>query len=89
MVTSTGHWHSLTSSLPFNCPKSSTSLRGARAKPKAGLQFNFQKWPVLEFVGAFLAKKSHLDTKPYSHQGDRNAAEGTSASVTDSRREGS
>ena len=47
----------------------STSMRGARAKPKAGFWFNVQKQFVLESSGASLAKKPHLNIGIESHQG--------------------
>ena len=49
----------------------STSARGAKAKPKAGFQFNAEEQSVLVSGGASLPKKPHLDPKPDGHQDDR------------------
>ena len=54
----------------------------ARAKPKAGFWFNMQEQPVLQYGGASLAKKPHLDTKCNGHQGGRKSAGGVTTSTT-------
>ena len=63
-------------------------MRGARAKPKAGFQFDLQKQPVLESSGASLMKKPHLNREPDGYQGGRKSAGGVSINTTDSRKKG-
>ena len=68
--------------------QSSSSVKGDRAKPKAGFQFNVLKWSVPESGGASL-EKFHLDTKPdLSEWGGGKLAEGVLTSSTDSQKRG-
>ena len=69
--------------------QSSTSVKSARAKPQVGFLFNVLKQPVLEYGGASLAKKPHLDAKPASHQGARKSAGGAYLSFTHPSKKGS
>ena len=69
--------------------QSSASVRGVRARPKAGFMFNVQKQPVLVSDGASLAKKLHLDTKTESHQGGRKSARSVSTSSIYPKKKGS
>ena len=70
----------------FELSQFSTSMRGARAKPKAGFEFNVQKQPVAVSGGASLAKKPQLDAKSDSHQGRRKSAGGASTRYTETRK---
>ena len=69
--------------------QSSTYMRDARAKPKAGFQFIVKKQPMLESCGACLVKKPHLDTGTESYQGGQKSAGVTSTSSTDLSKKGS
>ena len=68
--------------------QSSTSMRGARARPRAESQFNVQKQPVTGPGDAPLTKKPHLYPKPDGHQGSRKSPRGASTSTTDCKKKG-
>ena len=89
MVTSTGVWQRLINNPQLGLPQSSTSIRGARAKPKAGFMFNVWQWPVLVPGGVSFAQKPHWDPRTESHQGGRNSARAASTTFTDPRKKGS
>ena len=59
LVTSTGLWHKLTKILTV-LSQFSTSMKGARAKPKAVFMYNVQKQPILVFGCASLAQNLHI-----------------------------
>ena len=58
-------------------------MRDARARPRAGFQFNVQKWPVVESGHASLLKKAHLDPKSGGHPGGRKVTGGALTSTND------
>ena len=64
-------------------------MRGARAKPNAGVFINVQKHPMVELGGTSWVKKPHLVTKPESHQGGWKSVGDASTSSTVSRKKGS
>ena len=65
--------------------QSVSSMRGGKARPKAGFQFSVQKWPVPEASSGYLAKKPCLDTSTERHQGGKKSSGGASASSIESR----
>ena len=66
----------------------SSSMRGSRAKPKAGFQLNVEEWSVPESSSASLAKKPCLGTKPESHQSGKNQLGGVSTLLLTLKRGG-
>ena len=56
--------------------QSSTSIRGIRAKSRAGFCFDVQKCSVLKPGGASWPNKPHLDPKSDGHQGGRTSLGG-------------
>ena len=60
--------------------QSATSMRGGRARPRAGFWFNVQKWPVAHSNGDPVAKKPHSDPRMESpHSGRKSCGGGASA----------
>ena len=79
MVASNAHWDKLITKTFLDC-SSLPPVRGARAKPKAGVWFNVQKRSSPESCSSSLAKKPYLDAKPDSHQSCQKSAAGESSS---------
>ena len=65
----------------------STFMRGGKARPKAGFQFNVQKQPVPESSWGSLAKNPCLDTSTQILHGGRKSSGGVSVRLTDCRKE--
>ena len=73
MVTSTGHLEETHQQSSLGLSLTPTSVRDARARPKAGFQLNVQKHSIIEFGGISFVN-TYLNIKPDSCQGGRKSA---------------